>query len=163
MAIKLHTVIVKLYTSAKPKSKNDSLKADELEKLWIDYNNGNIITGYIIIMSYTGMHYGEVFFIQKDNIFLDKKYMVGGIRTQAGINCEIPIADKIMPTIEDFYNANKQKLLEIIEKLFYNKFHETLKRLEIITLASTLLQAYIFFSYGKSRGAARNNKGSYWS
>lgn len=115
----------------KEKSKKDSFTKEERDKFWVDYNNGQVFTGYILIMIYTGMRYGEMTTIKKENVFLDKKYMIGGIKTEAGIDREIPICDKILPIVSLFYSTGKKKLLEMSEKVFYNNFYETLKRLKI--------------------------------
>ncbi|MGI5935220.1 MAG: tyrosine-type recombinase/integrase [Oscillospiraceae bacterium] len=115
----------------KPKSKKDAFTLDERNKLWQDYENGNDFTGYILVMIYTGMRYGELAKITKDNIYLNEQYMIGGIKTDAGINRTIPINDRILPIVKKFYNANKKKLLEMHEKVFYNTYYATLERLGI--------------------------------
>ena len=86
-----------------PKSKNVAFTDDEIAAFWKDYKKGNDFTGYILIMIYTGMRYGELYGIKKENIYLDKNYMIGGIKTDAGINREIAIGYKIKPVIKKFY------------------------------------------------------------
>lgn len=115
----------------KPKPKKDAFTPDELETLWEDYNSGNSFTGIMLIMMYTGMRYGEISTIKKSNIYLNERYMVGGIKSDAGIDREIPICDLIYPIVENLYNGNKKKLLEISEKMFYTQFYITLERLAI--------------------------------
>ena len=115
----------------KPKSKKDAFTAEEIDKLWKDYEAGNRFTGYILIMIYTGIRFGELATITLDNVHLDKQYMVGGIKTDAGRDREIPINDKILPIVSDVCSQNKKKLLEMHEKVFYNSFRCTLERLSI--------------------------------
>ena len=115
----------------KPKTKNDSFTAAEIKKLWDDYAAGNDFTGYILVMIYTGMRYGELATVLKKNINLTERCMIGGIKTNAGIDREIPIADKILPIVTRLYLAGNKKLLEIPEKVFYTNFHATLSRLGI--------------------------------
>lgn len=115
----------------KPKSKKDAFTKLEISKLWSDYNAGNDFTGYILIMIYTGMRYGEISTIKKDNIHLKERYMIGGIKTDAGIDREIPISQKIFPIVQKFYARNSKKLLEIHEKVFYNSYYVVLERLSI--------------------------------
>lgn len=119
----------------KTKPKKDAFTQAEIDKLFEDYNNGNDFTGYILIMIYTGMRYGEISTIKKANIHLKERYMVGGIKTEAGIDRQIPICNKIFPIIEKFYSENDKKLLEMHEKVFYNNFYVTLERLGIRKLA----------------------------
>ena len=115
----------------KPKSKKDAFTQQEIDALWRDYEAGNEFTGYILIMIYTGLRYGEISTIKKENIHLQERYMVGGIKTEAGIDREIPIADFLFPIIAKFYLAGNKKILEMHEKVFYNTFYETLERVGI--------------------------------
>lgn len=115
----------------KEKSKNDAFTASEIEAFWNDYERGNEFTGYILILIYTGMRYGELATLEKKNIFIKERYMIGGIKTQAGIDREIPIADKILPIVTKFYLQNSKALLEMPEKVFYNEYRATLMRLNM--------------------------------
>lgn len=72
------------------------------------------ITDLTLIMLYSGMRSGEIRTIKKENIFLDKNYMIGGIKTDAGINRIIPIHPKIKELIIFYYN-------EFPEKNFFHK------------------------------------------
>lgn len=110
------------------KSKKDAFTDDEIKKLWKDYKAGNKFTGYILIMIYTGMRYGEISTILKSNVFLDEQYMVGGIKTEAGKNREIAISNKIKPIVADCLSATKKKLLEMNEDNFRKEFKDTLVR-----------------------------------
>lgn len=58
----------------------------------------------IIIAIYTGMRPSEILNIENVNIHLDKKYLVGGMKTEAGIDRIIPIHDKIIPLVEKRMN-----------------------------------------------------------
>lgn len=112
----------------KEKSKKDAFTDAEIELLWKDYEARNEFTGYILIMIYTGMRYGEISTVKKENVHLAEKYLVGGIKTEAGIDREIPLNDRIIPIIEKFYNQGKKKILEMHEKVFYNEFYAALER-----------------------------------
>lgn len=117
------------------KPKKDAFTAEERKLIWEDYEKGNEFTGYILIMIYTGMRYGEISTILLSNISLDKKYIIGGIKSEAGKNRKIPIKDKILPIVEIFYNKGKVKLLEIPEKDFYIKFKSSLERAAVRQLS----------------------------
>ena len=111
------------------KSKKTAFNKQEIESLWTEYESGCEFAGYPLIMIYTGMRYGEISIIEKDRIFLEKQYMIGGIKTEAGIDRVIAIADKILPIVEKFYNKNKKKLLEMSEKAFYEEFNKLMKKI----------------------------------
>lgn len=107
-------------------AKKDSFKDDEIQALWKDYET-NSFTGYIIIMIYAGLRYGELS-IPKENIFIQDKYMIGGIKTDAGIDRTIPIADKILPIVTDIYNSNQNNLIEMGQERFYKQYWEAIER-----------------------------------
>lgn len=115
----------------KEKTKNDAFTGEEIEKFWSDYEAGAEFTGYILIMIYTGMRFGELATIKKENMYIKERYMIGGIKTEAGIDREIPISERIAPIITRLYLQNQKKLLEMPEKVFYNNYRETLERLKI--------------------------------
>lgn len=65
----------------------------------------------ILIMIYSGMRIGELLSLENKNIFLDKRYMIGGIKTDAGKNRIIPINKKIEKYIRKYYNPDNQYLI----------------------------------------------------
>lgn len=71
---------------------------DEIKKLW--ENKDNKMAQYVLILLYTGMRIGEMLAMTEDTIYLDKGYMVGGSKTEAGKDRVIPIHNKIKPFIE---------------------------------------------------------------
>ena len=71
---------------------------DEIARLWDNKNDK--IAQYVLILIYTGMRIGELLAMTKDTIYLDKGYMVGGSKTEAGKDRTIPIHNTIKPIIE---------------------------------------------------------------
>ena len=59
-------------------------------------------------MIYTGLRPTELLEIQTENVHLDEKYMVGGMKTEAGKDRIIPLNDKIIPLVKNRYDANKK-------------------------------------------------------
>lgn len=112
------------------KSRKDAWKQEELRAFWADWQAGNTFTGYILIMIYAGLRFGELP-IPKENIHLDEQYMIGGIKTDAGTDRTIPIADIILPVVRYFYDINKRKLLEMNQDNFYRKYWDTIKRIGV--------------------------------
>ena len=110
-----------------PKAKRECWTKDEVAALWKDYET-NAFTGYILIMCYAGLRYGEIATIQLENIHLAENYMIGGIKTEAGINREIPIHKRIKPIIERFVSQRRKKLLEMNEDNFYDAYWTTIRR-----------------------------------
>lgn len=72
---------------------------EEVQLLWDNVeHNQDVETALILI--YTGMRPSEILGIHRDNIHLEERYMIGGIKTEAGRNRTIPISKKILPFIE---------------------------------------------------------------
>lgn len=95
---------------------------DELKELWKHKNQKNV--QIILIYIYTGLRPKELLDIKTENVFLDKKYMIGGIKTLAGKNRVIPIADKILPFVSALYNKENKYLIMTAgnKKLSYSGF-----------------------------------------
>jgi len=83
---------------------------EEIGKLWnnlYEINNVDILLIYI----YTGMRPTELLNILVENVHLEEQYMVGGMKTEAGIDRIIPIADKILPLVKNRYNKDRKYLI----------------------------------------------------
>ncbi len=74
-----------------------------------DYKE-EFIRDILLLTVYTGCRAEELLFIYTKNIFIDKKYFVGGIKTEAGINREIPIHQKIEHIFKKYYNPKNEFL-----------------------------------------------------
>lgn len=66
----------------------------------------------VLIMIYTGMRPSEMLKIKIEDIHLQERYMVGGLKTKAGKGRVIPINDKVYPFISKRYNKNNNFLIE---------------------------------------------------
>ena len=94
----------------------------------------------ILILIYTGIRPGELFTTDVSNVFIDKKYFVTGIKTEAGKNRPVPIAECVLPLFKEIYSMaksrRKSKLLEGIitqEQFTKQLFHRALLECEIIS------------------------------
>ena len=61
----------------------------------------------ILILYYTGMRQGELAGMKIENVHLKEQYMIGGSKTDAGIDRTIPIANCILPLVRHFYTISK--------------------------------------------------------
>lgn len=77
---------------------------EEIKRLW--EHKDDQMAQYTLILIYTGLRIGELLAMKGDSIYLDKGYMVGGSKTEAGKNRVIPIHDKIRPLIEQNLQNN---------------------------------------------------------
>lgn len=78
---------------------------DEIKLLWDNVTDEQ--ARILLILIYTGMRIGEMLSIEKDHIHLDKGYMIGGSKTEAGKDRIIPLHDKIVPLVEEQLGDNK--------------------------------------------------------
>lgn len=125
------------------KPKRSVWSESEVNAFWADLPD-HPFTAYILIACYAGLRYGELASIRLSNIHLDENYMVGGIKTEAGTDRQIPIHTRIKPLIATLILQNKTKLLEIPEQRFYTMYTETLKRLDLTPLPFHTCRHYFF-------------------
>lgn len=134
----------------KPKAKKQVWTAEEVNALWADLQ-AHPFTAYLLIMCYSGLRYGELERIKLADIHLDQNYMVGGIKTEAGTDRQIPIHSRIKPLIAELMLSNKKKLLEIPYGKFYDLYWETIDRTGLRKLPPHTCRHY-FFSRLTSEG-----------
>lgn len=82
----------------------------KIKWLWKNIDKYNFID-VVLILIYTGMRPSELLEIENENIFLEKRYMIGGMKTEAGKDRVIPIHKKIMPLIRKRINDKKHLML----------------------------------------------------
>ena len=100
-----------VYSWVEPSEQIHSRYTDEeIAVLWANLYVVNNVD-LILITIYSGLRPTELLEITTDNVHLDEQYMVGGIKTEAGIDRVIPIADKILPLIKNRYDKNKRFLV----------------------------------------------------
>lgn len=95
------------------KNRKNIFTYEQIEYLWnINPENykEDFIRDLLLIALYTGCRAEELLFIYTKNIFLDKNYFIGGIKTQAGINRQIPIHPKIKALFLKYYNPENEFL-----------------------------------------------------
>lgn len=80
----------------------------ELKELW--NHKEDIGVQYALVYCYTGLRPTELLKITTDHVYLKEHYMMGGMKTAAGKNRVIPIADKIMPIIKNWYSPDETYL-----------------------------------------------------
>lgn len=106
------------YSNAENKLHKPYSYAD-INTIW--NHKDNDIAKMILITIYTGMRPTELLRIKVEDVHIDKKYMIGGIKTKAGKNRVIPIHDKILDIVK--YFCNGKYLIEIDnEPIPYRKF-----------------------------------------
>lgn len=94
----------------------------EIQTLW-DSSRENQSAHMALIMIYTGLRPSELLQIENENINIDERYLIAGIKTDAGKDRIIPINEKILPLIRD--RMSDQKYLFVSargDKMSYDTF-----------------------------------------
>ena len=68
------------------------------------------VRDFWLMLLYSGTRADELLSVYTDNIFLDDNYFIGGLKTEAGINREIPIHPAVKHLWEKYYNPNNEFL-----------------------------------------------------
>lgn len=82
---------------------------EEMKILWA--NTDDFAVKIALILCYTGLRPKELIELKVENVNLNERYMRGGVKTAAGKNRIIPIAEKIYPFIAEMYNEKNEYLL----------------------------------------------------
>lgn len=110
----------------KPKDKlHKVLTTQAMQRLW--KNTDNQYARLALIYAYTGMRLSEFALMKWKDIHLDRQYMVGGVKTKAGKNRIIPIADCIYPFVKEIVEKSKGEQVLDIYKIHISTFRLRLK------------------------------------
>ena len=133
-----YSAFVKL-RDKEPETTRDAIAKEDIERLWGEVDKGNETAELAIIYIYTGLRATELLEVTKDNVFLDKRIMIAGKKTEAGKDRKIPIHRAILPLIEKRMNEGGEYLITIEKKSkrvplrysnftisYWNKFMEEL-------------------------------------
>ena len=77
---------------------------DEIKLLWENVDND--IVQQLLILIYTGMRIGEMLAVNKEHIYFEEGYIIGGSKTEAGKDRVIPLHDKIIPLVKNQLKDN---------------------------------------------------------
>ena len=110
-------------------------KPEEIAAWWRDSQAGHRVSRLVLIMIYTGMRTGELRAQDPAKVYLDKRYMVGGIKTQAGKDRQIPLAQVILPLVRQALKEARYGLLPMRPDEFYDEYAAAVERLGIRPLS----------------------------
>lgn len=111
-----------------PKAKRECWTDDEVRAFHHAWADGDTVAGYILIMCYTGMRFGELYNLTFEDIDLEAGYAIGGEKTEAGRNREIPLCPKVVRIIMDLAATRYHKLMDMGRDTFYLSYKETVAR-----------------------------------
>lgn len=84
------------------------------------------VKDFLLLANYTGCRAEELLFVYTANIHLDKNYFVGGLKSDAGTDREIPIHPLIKPIIKKYYNKKNEFLFMKAnnKRVFYADYND---------------------------------------
>lgn len=127
----------------KPKPKRQVWTEEEINVFWERLPEYPVLA-YVLIMCYSGLRFGELATIKLSDVHLDENYMVGGIKSEAGKNREIPIHSRIKPLIAELVLKNKFTLYEQTSHTFLRYYNACIKELPVRHLPSHTCRHYFF-------------------
>lgn len=90
----------------------------EIDILW-KWEKRDFSARFALLLCYTGMRANELLKMKTKNVFINERYMVGGNKTEAGKNREIPISKRILPIIKEIYSPDNEYLLSGDKNTFF--------------------------------------------
>lgn len=145
------TVLSKLYRSAcadqfvtsnlaqyiiLPKLKEteaEPFTAEEVERIWNAWTDGETFAGYMLVMIYSGMMPGELLSLKKDMIDFDRCEIYGiGKKTAIRKQSALVFAECVKPVLQELCgNAKTDKLICRQRNAWYVDYHAAAKRIGI--------------------------------
>jgi integrase len=129
---------------ATPVAKRECWDTSEIRAFADAWSAGDRIAGYILIMCYTGMRFGELYALKLSDIHWEESYCVGGEKTAAGRDREIPLHPSILPIVRHLAEGRRHRLLEMNKDAFYTAYHQTLARCGARDLPPQTCRHYFF-------------------
>ena len=99
-----------LTTPTIPKStRHTAFSKEELTLIW--NHKDELPVQLWLTYCYTGMRPSELISVLSANVHLNERYLIGGMKTEAGTNRTIPIAECIVPFMERFLSKGSEYLV----------------------------------------------------
>lgn len=106
---------------------------DEVKTIWNAYNSGDMLSGQILLMIYSGMMPGELCGAKKDQIDWEYNRIVGaGLKTKERRSKNILLPDIVMPVLKAVCDShNKPSIISTNREHWYELYHATLIRIGV--------------------------------
>lgn len=115
-------IIQKNYAEfVKPRDKDEGTKrtaipAEDRAKFWAEADAGNTDAEIALIYLYTGMRPSELLEVKKENVDLEARIMIGGMKTEAGKDRHVPIHLDILPFVRRLMQTDGEYLIMRYDK-----------------------------------------------
>ena len=120
-----------------PGTKRTAIPPEDRAKFWAAIDAGDADAELAMILFYTGMRPSELLEMKKENVDLDSRIMIGGLKTEAGKNrripihrCILPFVKRLMETQGDLLVTRKHKGI-LYNAFLYSHWNPLMKRLNL--------------------------------
>jgi integrase len=72
---------------------------EEIWKLWDNHHRADV--KLVLILVYSGLRISELLQMRRENVNLEERYMIGGLKTEAGRDRVVPINKRILPFVAE--------------------------------------------------------------
>ncbi len=95
------------------KSEDEAHTAFTSEEIQLLWDNINVIENVdlILMMIYTGFRASEFIALENKNVHISERYVIGGMKTEAGKDRIVPLNKKIIPLFEKYYSEDRKYLV----------------------------------------------------
>ena len=107
--------------------------AEEVEKIWNAWVDGETFAGYMLVMIYSGMMPGELLALKKDMIDFDRCEIYGiGKKTDIRKKSALVFAECVRPVLQELCDAAKNDKIICRQKdRWYKDYHAAVKRIGV--------------------------------
>lgn len=112
-----HDLVQKNYADfVKTRDKDEGTKRTDISKadrakIWDAIDKGDLDAELVMIYIYTGMRPSELLDVRKENVNLETRIMIGGLKTEAGKDRHIPLHPCILPFMERLMQTEGEYLV----------------------------------------------------
>ena len=99
------------YVKVRGRDKRKGIRFSDEHIQWMWDNQDKEYVDVMLLLTYTGMRITELLTLEKSAITLEGRYIIWGIKTEAGIDRTIPISKKIIPLIEKRMSGDSELLI----------------------------------------------------
>lgn len=94
-----------------PGTKRTAIAKEDIEKIWAAIDAGDRDAEIAMIYIYTGMRPSELLEVQKARVDLKGRMLIGGLKTEAGIDRHVPLHKCILPFMERLMQSEGEYLV----------------------------------------------------
>ena len=112
---------------------SEPFTADEVDKMWAAFADGDLFVGYLLVMVYSGMMPGELLALKKSMIDLEKCEIFGnGKKTKIRKQNAIVFAECARPVLEELIETSTtDSIVNTSRIVWYREYHNAIKRIGI--------------------------------